>query len=71
MLKTVKNTEGILANLTKWQDLCSKISSVTETQQKQYKQTKGKTVGNIAYLKLCIYVQSKGDATENPINREL
>ena len=42
MLKIVKQTEGIPANLTKWQDMCSKIFGVTEAQPKKYKQSKAK-----------------------------
>ena len=71
MLKTIKQTEGIPANLTKWQDLCSKIYGVTEVQQNQYKKKKRHAIGNIGYLKLCIYVQSNGGETTNPVNREL
>ena len=41
MLKTVKQTEGIPANLIKWKDICSKISNVIEVQQNQYEKRKG------------------------------
>ena len=42
MFKTFKQIEGIPTNLTTYENLCWKLSSVNEAQKNQYKQRKGK-----------------------------
>ena len=66
MAKTVKHGQVIPAKLTKWQNLWCKRRPSKEIQANQRQ-----TTTNIGYLKLCINVQSKGDKTTIPVNREL
>ena len=66
MLKTIKQSQGIPANLTKWQNLWCKKRATKTIQENQ-----SQMVPNMGYLKLCINVQSKGGARTILVNREL
>ena len=65
MLKTIRQSQGIPANLTKWQNLWCKRRAEKAIQASQIQ-----AVPNIGFLNLYINFQSKGSAGANPVNQE-